>query len=227
MKLTYTLALGAALILTASPLAVATAADLGAPAAETASGATEVAMSQDTAQGAFKFVQATAEAGLKFLSKPDAAMTEKKSEFRKLLDNSFDLDTIGRFALGRYWNTATPAQQKAYLSEFRRMVVDVYANRFGDYKGQKFEAKSFRSVSETDTLVTSFIKPVDGGDDIQVDWRVRSKNGKYKIVDVLVAGVSMSVTQRSDFASVIQRGGGNVDVLIQHLKSGGAAKKAQ
>ena len=184
---------------------------------------TDISASQSsqTAQGAFKFVQSTAEAGLKFLSNPQSQQDEKRREFKKLLDNSFDLDTIGRFALGRYWNVATPAQQRDYLIQFRRMVVDVYASRFNDYKGQKFEAKSFRAISPTDTLVTSFIKPVDGSADIQIDWRVRSKGNTYKIVDVLVSGVSMSVTQRSDFASVIQRGGGNVDVLINHLKNNG------
>lgn len=218
----------AAILLSVSPLALARAADLAAPEApQSEFGATEVAADAETAQAAFKFVQSTAENGLKFLSNPKSGEAEKKAEFRKLLDTSFDLDTIGRFALGRYWNTATPTQQKNYLVQFRRMVVDVYASRFGDYKGQKFEAKSFRSISESDTLVTSFIKPADGGQDIQVDWRVRSKGGKFKIVDVLVAGVSMSVTQRSDFSSVIQRGGGNIDVLIDHLKTGGSSSASK
>ena len=45
------------------------------------------------------------------------------------------------------------------------------------------------------------------------------KMDNYKIIDVIVAGVSMSVTQRSDFASVIQRGGGQVNVLLAHLRS--------
>lgn len=182
--------------------------------------AENAAIGNEISQGAYDFVQSTAERGLKFLSNPNSSLGEKKQEFRKLLDSSFDLDTIGRFALGTYWNRATPTQQKAYLAQFHKMVVNVYAARFSDYKGQKFEAKSFRPISSTDTLVTSFIVPVDGGSDIQVDWRVRHKGGSYKIVDVLVAGVSMSVTQRSDFASVIQRGGGNVDILIDHLKKG-------
>lgn len=206
-------------LLTVSPAALA--APQSVDASNPGSASVELAATDTKdAEGAFKFVQATAESGLKFLSKPGSAEAQKKQEFRKLLDNSFDLDTIGRFALGTHWSRATPAQQKEYLAQFRKMVVDVYAARFGDYKGQKFEAKSFRSISATDTLVTSYIVPVDGGSNIQVDWRVRNKGGSYKIVDVLVAGVSMSVTQRSDFASVIQRGGGNVDILIQHLKKG-------
>jgi len=169
-------------------------------------------------QAALNFVKATAEKGLTFLSNPNASQTEKAAEFKKLLNSSFDMDTIGRFSLGRYWNTATPAQQKEYSSLFRKMVVGVYTQRFSDYKGQKFEVKSARPVSGSDALVTSYIVPVDGGDTIQVDWRVRNKGGSLKIVDVLVAGVSMSVTQRADFSSVIQRGGGKLDALIDYLK---------
>lgn len=169
-------------------------------------------------QGALNFVKATAEKGLTFLSRPNSTEAEKTAEFKKLLNNSFDMDSIARFSLGRYWNTANAAQQKEYTALFKKMVVNVYTQRFGDYKGQKFEVKSARPVGNGDVLVMSHIIPTDGSDSIQVDWRVRNKAGTYKIVDVLVAGVSMSVTQRSDFSSVIQRGGGTIDVLINHLK---------
>ena len=52
------------------------------------------------------------------------------------------------------------------------------------------------------------------GQPIRVDWRVR----RGKVIDVIVEGVSMSVTQRSEFASIIQRNGGKVSALINHLK---------
>lgn len=171
-----------------------------------------------TEQDAVNFVKSTAERGLSFLSKPNSTMDEKKDEVRKLLGGSFDMDTIARFSLGRYWNTASASQQKEYTALFRKMVVNVYVQRFGEYKGQKFEVKSARPVGNGDFLVTSVIVPADGGDNIQVDWRVRNKSGANKIVDVLVAGVSMSVTQRADFASVIQQGGGNIDSLLKYLK---------
>lgn len=187
---------------------------------------TEASAGQAGAQekGAFDFVKATTDRGLKFLADPNSTKAQKTAEFRKLLDQSFDLDTIGRFALGRYWNTATDAQKSEYLKLFRKMVVDVYTQRFDDYKGQDLQVKSFRSIGNQDTLVSSFMVPTDGSEQVPIDWRVRSKNGGYKIVDVLVAGVSMSVTQRSDFASVIQRGGGNVDALIAELKKGPKAQ---
>ncbi len=176
------------------------------------------AVASGNEQLALNFVKATAEKGLTFLSKPNSAEAEKKAEFKKLLNASFDMDSIARFSLGRYWNTSTAAQQKEYTTLFKRMIVNVYTQRFGDYKGEKFEVKSARPAGNGDVLVTSYIVPTDGGENIQVDWRVRAKNGDMKIVDVFVAGVSMSVTQRSDFSSVIQRGGGKIDVLIEHLK---------
>jgi len=178
----------------------------------------EASVADDKASGALDFVKATAEKGLTFLSDPKSSQDQKTREFKKLLDNSFDLDTIARFVLGKYWNSATPNQQKEYSILFKKMVVEVYAGRFGDYKGEKFEVKTVRSIGKTDSLVTSYIVPVNGGDPIQVDWRVRQKGADYKVVDVLVSGVSMSVTQRSDFSSVIQRGGGDIAVLIDYLK---------
>ena len=169
-------------------------------------------------QLALDFVKDTVEKGLTFLSKPDSTIDEKKLEFKKLLGASFDMDTIARFALGRYWNVATPTQKKEYTILFKKMVVNVYTQRFGDYKGQKFAVKSARPVGNGDVLVMSIIQPVGGGEDVQVDWRVRNTSGTLKIVDVLVAGVSMSVTQRSDFSSVIQRDGGKIDGLIAYLR---------
>lgn len=172
----------------------------------------------NTQAGAKSFIEGMAQRGLDFLSNSSMSHDQKTGQFKKLLQDSFDLDTIGRFSLGRYWNTATEAQRKEYLGLFRNMIIRIYSNRFGEYKGQKFETRSARPDGDKDTIVTSFIVS-QNSPEVQVDWRVRYKNGSYKIVDVIVEGVSMSVTQRSDFSSVIQRGGGDVQVLINHLKS--------
>ena len=168
-------------------------------------------------EGAENFIKSMAQQALDFLGDGNLSQEKKKDQFRNLLQKSFDMNTIGRFSLGRYWRVSTPQQRKEYLSLFNDMVIDVYSSRFGDYKGQHFETRSYRADGEKDTIVTSFIVS-DNGPEVQVDWRVRYKDGHYKIVDVIVEGVSMSVTQRSDFSAVIQRGGGDVQVLLDHLK---------
>ncbi|GJL85570.1 MAG: hypothetical protein DHS20C02_13450 [Micavibrio sp.] len=173
----------------------------------------------DKTAGAEAFVDSMAQRAIDFLGDESITHDQRQAKFKKLLKSSFDMKTIGRFALGRYWRTSNDAQRKEYLKLFENMVVEVYSSRFGEYKGQTVEVRSSRADGETDFIVTSYVLPVGSGSEIQVDWRVRHKGGQYKIIDVIVAGVSMSVTQRSDFASVIQRGGGEVNVLLAHLRS--------
>jgi phospholipid transport system substrate-binding protein len=168
--------------------------------------------------GAKAFVQSMADRAIGFLGDSALSHDQRKQEFKKLLRSSFDMSTIGRFAMGRYWREATPAQQKEYQSLFETMVINVYAARFNEYNGQKLEVGAVRPEGKADALVTSYIIPKTG-EKIQVDWRVRTKGGGYKIVDVVVEGVSMALTQRSDFAAVIQRGGGDINVLIEHLRA--------
>ncbi len=193
------------------------AADLRVDTPSAAINVTAVKSQDNVAEGAKNFIASMGDRGINFLGNQSMSAEAKKAEFKSLLNESFDMGTIGRFALGTYWRSATPAQQKEYLKLFNEMIVKVYSKRFSDYKGQKFEVKSARKENDKDTVVTSFIVPTDGPQ-VQVDWRVRNKGGSYRVVDIIVEGVSMSMTQRADFASVIQRGGGNVDVLLTHLR---------
>lgn len=164
------------------------------------------------------FVEKMADEGIGFLGNEDLSESERKKAFEKLLQKNFDMKTIGRFALGRYWKTSSKAEREEYLKLFEDMIIDVYSRRFNDYNGQSLDIISARTEGASDFMVFSEIVPQDGPK-ISVDWRVRKKkNGSFKIVDIMVEGVSMSLTQRSDFASVIQRGGGKVEVLLVHLR---------
>jgi phospholipid transport system substrate-binding protein len=176
-----------------------------------------VSLGDKEVQGAKSFVNGVAQDGIGFLSDESLSAAKKSSSFRKLLQSNFDMQTIARFALGRYWRSASEAQRSEYLKLFDQMIFDVYSSRFGEYSGEELDVIDARADGKSDIIVNSMIKSKQGTE-IKVDWRVRSKNSKYKIVDVIVEGVSMALTQRSDFSSVIQRGGGDVQVLIDHLK---------
>lgn len=172
------------------------------------------------AKGAQNFIDNMGSRALGFLANDSLTAEKKAKEFRNLLEDSFDMRTIARFALGRYWRTASDSQRNEYVKLFNKMVIDVYTQRFDEYSGQKFSVVSARPEGKKDAVVTSVISS-PSGPDVQVDWRVRYKNNRYQIVDVIVEGVSMSLTQRSEFSTVIQRGGGDIEVLLTHLKSRG------
>ena len=72
-------------------------------------------------------------------------------------------------------------------------------------------------AGESDSMVTTqIVRP--NGPPVNVSWRVRKSGSDYKIIDVVVENVSMGVTQRQEFASVIEQNGGRVDGLIQALR---------
>ena len=168
-------------------------------------------------QKAEDFIAKMGEQALSFLSDNNLSQSQKESKFRQLLENSFSMSTIGRFSMGRHWRTASKAQQIEYQKLFKKKIVKVYSSRFNEYKGQGFEVVSHRVDGKKDFLVNSHVIDKNGSK-VKVDWRVRHKNGKSKVIDIIIEGVSMSLTQRSDFSSVIQRGGGNVEALLEHLR---------
>lgn len=181
----------------------------------------KAAFAAETAeQKAEKFISEMANDGLSFLGNPNLTMAQKKARFQKLLDKSFDIKTIGRFALGIHWKNASDAEKKEYMDLFEKMVVDVYAHRFSEYNGQKFQIDNAKASGKKDFLVTSRILPPEGqnGVDVRVDWRVRVKDGNMRVIDIIVEGISMSMTQRSDFAAVIQKGQGEVEYLLAELR---------
>ncbi|HWK46046.1 MAG TPA: ABC transporter substrate-binding protein [Stellaceae bacterium] len=164
------------------------------------------------------FIQGLGDQAIKLITDKSLTREARREQFTKLFTASFDVPSIGRFVLGRYWRTATPQQQSEYLQLFGEYVVSVYSDRFTDYSGEKFKVTGTRKDDDTNNTVSSEIDRPNGGPPIKIDWRVTNGADGYKITDVIVENLSMAITQRSEFSSIIERGGGNVDALIALLK---------
>ena len=164
-----------------------------------------------------QFVQKLGDMALASLTDKSMPRAEREQRVRAILENNFDILAIGRFAMGAYWRDASEAQRSEYLSLFENSLVNTYTTRFEDYSGQTLRVKGFNASGDTDSIVLSEIVQKDGPS-VNVEWRVRKEGNNFKIVDVIVEGISMSITQRSDFASVIQHGGGSIDTLLASLR---------
>ncbi len=185
------------------------------------SGATCIGV--DAAEEPSQFVKTLGERAINILTSEGTTPEGRKAQFRDLLDEGFAVNTIGRFVLGRYWRAATPEELNEYLVLFRDFVLDTYSQRLDSYAGETFEIIKSQPLDEQDTMVSTEIGGTDGPA-IRVDYRVRSQAGIHKIVDVLVEGVSLVVTQRAEFASVINREG--FDGLIEILRRYGSKDTA-
>jgi len=156
-----------------------------------------------------------------------ANQSQRVERFRELLRQDFDVPGIARFVLGRYWNTATEEQRAEYVKLFEDYVAMAYATRLAEYTGENFKVTGSRPDADGAIVTSQIVRP-SGAAPVKVDWRLTGRDGKYKISDVSVDGISMAVTQRSEFASVIQHDGGQVQGLITMLRqktSGGGASR--
>jgi phospholipid transport system substrate-binding protein len=163
-------------------------------------------------------VRHVGDSAIGLLTDPSLTDTERESRVREVLQDAFAVEAVGRFVLGHYWRTATPAQQDAYMAIFREYVVNSIAARFGDYSGEKMQVVDMRDDHGKGTIVNTLIdSPAHGL--VQVQWRVRDIDGEQKIIDIIVEGVSLLLTQRSEFAAVVSNHGGNLDALIDDLKA--------
>jgi len=170
---------------------------------------------QASAQDARAFVGTLGREAIEVLG-PHIPPAQRLARFRELFRNDFDIPGIGRFVLGRYWRIATPQEQQEFLGLFQEYIVRAYSTRLSAYGGEPFRVTGSRANGE-ETIVASQIIRSDGSR-IVVDWYLLNGGGRFKITDVYVGGVSMKVTQRDEFASVIQRSGGHVAGLIAQLR---------
>jgi len=142
---------------------------------------------------------------------------ERLMRFRQLFQADFDGPGIARFVLGRYWRSASEQEQQEYLKLFEDYVVLVYGTRLSKFNGETFKLLGSRT-EESGTIVSTDIISPSGEAPIKVDWRLITDHGSFKINDVIIEGISMLATQRSEFASVIQRHGGQVGGLLELMR---------
>jgi phospholipid transport system substrate-binding protein len=156
----------------------------------------------------------------------DATQSQRVARFRELLREDFDVPGIARFVLGRYWNAATEEQRAEYVKLFEDYIAMAYATRLAEYTGETFKVTGSRPNADGAIVSSQIVRP-GGAAPVKVDWRLTGRNGIYKISDVSVDGISMAVTQRSEFASVIQHNGGQVQGLITMLREKTAGGRAR
>ena len=139
-----------------------------------------------------------------------------------VVDEGADLSLLGRLVLGRYWRQANPRQRTEYLRLFRHYIFQTFVQRLRQYVGsdlgyvsERFQVIASRRVGERDVLVQSRVAPPTG-QPVRVDWRLREGPEEPVIIDLIVEGISLLVTQRSEFAAVLERGG--IDGLLSELR---------
>ena len=131
-----------------------------------------------------------------------------------LLRQALDLELMGRTTLGDNWQHATPEQRAQFQELFADFVVLTYARRLGQHRIRSFSILSDDLLPGGDTIIVESVERVDRPP-LQLGFRVRMTDDEAKIIDVSSDGISLVLTQRSDFAAFVKRNG--IDALIDGL----------
>lgn len=146
---------------------------------------------------------------------PDAK--QKSADLRQLVDQIVAVDQVGDYVLGRYINIATPAQHQQFEALFHQLLAYNITYQINAYHGVGFVVNGTApqgSNTVVDTTITTQDKaPADVG------WVVADVGGEPKIIDVIVAGTSLRITTRNDYASVITDNGGQVSALLTAMQN--------
>ncbi|MDD3029077.1 MAG: ABC transporter substrate-binding protein [Alphaproteobacteria bacterium] len=165
-----------------------------------------------------RFIQDLGDRAIKIVADKKLDEKERNKAFGNILSDSFDLKTIGRFVIGRTWRVATDAQKDEYMNLFKALVIRNYGKKIALYTNEGFVVVGTRPETDRDTVVLSQITHPDGSPATEIDWRVRTKNGKSGVIDIVVEGVSLSITQKQEYASVIQNNGGKIEGLLDVMR---------
>ncbi len=145
---------------------------------------------------------------------------EKKQQvLEKIFREHIDFNWAARFAMGRFWKQSSEKQKSLYVAAYQGFIIKNYTARFLEYTSGRFSITDAKESDNGEWSVGMEISAEGSANEppVIVEYKLRKNSGAFKVVDIVVEGVSMITTQRSEFASVINKSG--IDGLIEQLSA--------
>ncbi len=160
-------------------------------------------------------IQATADQVLVILGDKQASQEDRVRRLEKIAEEHFDFDVISRLVLARNWKKLSDPQRVEFKREFKSYMSRNYGNRIDGYTNESVDVLGERKEPRGDVTVLTRI--VGGrGDGAEVQYRMRNRNGEWKVIDIVVEGISFVSSYRSQFKELWSRGG--AENLLRNLR---------
>ena len=164
-------------------------------------------------------IRTMAREAMAVLSDSSLSAEQRAHGLRRLMAQAIDIPPIARFVLGRYWRAASERQREAYVEAYSGYILAAYTAKIGGGATalERFDVVKTQAHGTKDFLVYCIVARA-GGKSTRAIWRLRQRDGRYRIIDLMVEGISMVQTQRQEFVSMMRTYDGDVDKLIATLK---------
>ncbi|WP_317055987.1 MlaC/ttg2D family ABC transporter substrate-binding protein [Roseovarius rhodophyticola] len=140
-------------------------------------------------------------------------------DFERIFGRYADVNIIARSTLGQDSRRASSGQMRAFTKTFQSYIARKYGKRFREFIGGRIEVKGVRKVKswhEVKSLV--YLK---GSSPFNVLFLVSDRSGRDLFFDMVIEGVSLRLTERTEIGAILDRNKGNIDGLIADLKKAG------
>lgn len=167
-------------------------------------------------------LDATVEAVLAALGDDALSYDEKRGRIEAIALERFDFETMSKLVLKRDWRKFSDAEKTEFVEVFRTYLAASYGSRITRYNQEAIDIAGERLEPRGDVTVLTRIM---GGDanGVAIDYRVRNRNGQWRIIDVVVEGISLVSNFRSQFSDVLRQGGPSELLARLHRKNAEAA----
>lgn len=169
------------------------------------------------ANGAENFIVQLSESAIAALTDVSISEGTQQQRFRTYLQESFDIPSITKSVMGRYWVQATPEQKQEFQALFMDHVTHQYSRWFRKYQGQTVKVSGGTNQEGNIAVVPTTVME-QGGRNIQVSWKLVQRGSSYKVLDLNIEGVSLALTQREEIGAVIGQNGGNIEKFLNDFR---------
>ena len=165
------------------------------------------------------FVQSTVNRASKILG-DNLSKDQKIEELKSIAEETVDTRGIGMYTLGSYRKNLNENQKEKYETLFREYFLKTFSSRLSEYSNPEIQVNSKEKLNENYTMVSSILVATDQRPEINIVWRIYTKNPKNpKIRDLIIEGLSLARTQKEEFSSIIKSNNDDIEVLFKTLKN--------
>ncbi len=138
-------------------------------------------------------------------------------DFERIFIRYADVPAIARSALGVAAKSASKAQMSSFTKAFQGYISRKYGSRFREFIGGRIEVTDARAVKSYYEVIS--VAHLKGQAPFDVRWHVSDKSGKNLFFNIIIEGVNMLASERTEVGAMLDKRKGNIDALITDLKT--------
>ena len=165
------------------------------------------------------FIQSTVNRAAQTLSS-DLTKDERVEQLKNIAIHTVDIEGISLYSLGSYRKIITNDQLLRYKKVFKNYFLKSFSSRLAEYSNPEIDVYAKKKINDKYTIVSSKLMGTDKRPEVNIDWRVYTKNPENLLIrDLIIEGLSLARTQKEEFSSIISSNDNDIETLIQSLNN--------